>query len=61
MWTHNNRYALTEANFAHILTVFPLFVGTVKVAALNTYRDVERALVLAVRAETHEIIAVTEN
>lgn len=38
-------YGLTEAEFAHILTTFPLVAEPVKVAALNAYRDVERGLV----------------
>lgn len=38
-------YGLTEAEFAHILTTFPLVAEPVKVAALNAYRDVERELV----------------
>lgn len=45
MWTQNNRYGLTEAEFAHILTTFPLVSDPVKLAALNAYRDVERGLV----------------
>ncbi len=36
---------LTEAEFAHILTTFPLVKEPVKVAALNAYRDVESGLV----------------
>ncbi|MBM4089145.1 MAG: ATP-binding protein [Planctomycetes bacterium] len=35
-------YGLTEAEFAHILTTFPLVPDPVKVAAQNAYRDVER-------------------
>ena len=38
-------YGLTEAEFAHILTTFPLVAEPVKVAALNAYRDVERGLI----------------
>ncbi len=38
-------YGLTETEFAHILTTFPLVKEPVKVAALNAYRDVERGLV----------------
>lgn len=38
-------YGLTESEFAHILTTFPLVAEPVKVAALNAYRDVERGLV----------------
>lgn len=38
-------YGLTEAEFAHILTTFPLVPDPVKVAAQNAYRDVERGLV----------------
>ncbi|MEJ1959141.1 MAG: DNA methyltransferase [Nitrosomonadales bacterium] len=38
-------YGLTEAEFAHILTTFPLVPDPVKLAALNAYRDVERGLV----------------
>ncbi len=38
-------YGLTEFEFAHILTTFPLVAETVKVASLNAYRDVERGLV----------------
>lgn len=45
MWTHNNCYGLSGAEFAHILTTFPLAAEPVKVAALNAYREVERELV----------------
>jgi hypothetical protein len=38
-------YALTEEEFAHVLTTFPLVPDPVKVAAQNAYRDVERGLV----------------
>lgn len=33
MWTQNNLYGLTESEFAHILTTFPLVAEAVKVAA----------------------------
>jgi hypothetical protein len=38
-------YGLTEAEFAHILTTFPLVADPVKIAAQNAYRDVERGLI----------------
>ncbi|MGH8547417.1 MAG: Eco57I restriction-modification methylase domain-containing protein [Methylococcales bacterium] len=38
-------YGLTETEFAHILTTFPLVPEPVKIAALNAWRDVERGLV----------------
>jgi hypothetical protein len=38
-------YGLTEAEFAHILSTFPLVPEPVRVAARNAYRDVERGLV----------------
>ncbi len=38
-------YGLTEAEFAHILSTFPLVSDPVKVTAQNAYRDVERGLV----------------
>ena len=38
-------YGLTEGEFAHILSTFPLVPDAVKVAAQNAYRDVERGLV----------------
>lgn len=38
-------YALTEAEFAHILGTFPLVPEPVKQAARNAYRDVERGLI----------------
>ena len=38
-------YGLTEAEFAHVLSAFPLVAEPVKVAALNAYRDVERGLI----------------
>ena len=38
-------YRLSETEFAHILTTFPLVAEPVKVAALNAYRDVERGLI----------------
>jgi hypothetical protein len=37
-------YGLTEDEFAHILSTFPLVDDAVKVAARNAYRDVERGL-----------------
>ncbi|MCR4303840.1 MAG: hypothetical protein NUV63_06385 [Gallionella sp.] len=45
MWTHNNRYGLTETKFARILTTFPLVAEAIKVSALNAYRDVEKGLI----------------
>ena len=38
-------YGLTEAEFAHVLTTFPLVPEPTKIAALNAYRDVERGLI----------------
>ena len=38
-------YGLTEQEFAHILSTFPLVADPVKVAAHNAYRDVERGLI----------------
>ncbi len=38
-------YGLTEDEFAHILTTFPLVPDPVKVAARNAYRDVEKGLI----------------
>lgn len=38
-------YGLSEADFAHVLSTFPLVPEPVKVAAQNAYRDVERGLV----------------
>jgi hypothetical protein len=38
-------YGLTEIEFAHVLSTFPLVPDSVKVAAQNAYRDVERGLV----------------
>ena len=38
-------YGLTEAEFAYILTTFPLVKEPVKIAAQNAYRDVERGLI----------------
>ncbi|OJZ15594.1 MAG: hypothetical protein BGP20_06640 [Thiobacillus sp. 63-78] len=38
-------YGLTEAEFAHILTTFPLVAEPVKQAARNAWRDVERGLI----------------
>lgn len=35
-------YGLTETEFAHILSTFPLVLEPVKVAARNAYRDIER-------------------
>jgi hypothetical protein len=37
-------YGLTEAEFAHILTTFPLVPDPVKLAARNAFRDVEKGL-----------------
>ena len=39
------RYGLTEAEFSHLLSTFPLVSEPVKIAALNAYRDVERGLI----------------
>jgi hypothetical protein len=36
---------LTEEEFAHVLSTFPLVPDPVKVAAKNAYRDVERGLI----------------
>jgi len=38
-------YGLTEEEFAHILSTFPLVPDPAKVAAQNAYRDVERGLI----------------
>jgi hypothetical protein len=38
-------YGLTEEEFAHILSTFPLVDEAVKVAARNAYRDVARGLI----------------
>ncbi len=38
-------YRLTEEEFAHVLSTFPLVADSVKVAAHNAYRDVEKGLV----------------
>ncbi len=38
-------YGLAEAEFAHVLSTFPLVAEPIKVAALNAYRDVERGLI----------------
>lgn len=38
-------YGLTEAEFAHILTTFPLVAEPVKQAARNAWRDVEKGLI----------------
>lgn len=38
-------YGLTEDEFAHILSTFPLISEPVKVAAQNAYRDIKRGLI----------------
>ena len=38
-------YGLTEEEFAHILSTFPLVPDPVTIAARNAYRDVERGLI----------------
>ncbi len=38
-------YGLSEEEFAHILSTFPLVTEPVKIAALNAWRDVERGLI----------------
>ena len=38
-------YGLTEEEFVHILSTFPLVPDPVKIAAHNAYRDVERGLI----------------
>ncbi|WP_041429615.1 hypothetical protein [Synechococcus sp. PCC 7502] len=37
---------LTEVEFAHILTTFPIVPDPVKQSALNAHRDVERGLII---------------
>ena len=37
-------YGLTEAEFVHVLSTFPLVPDPVKLAAQNAYRDAERGL-----------------
>jgi hypothetical protein len=38
-------YHLTETEFAHILSTFPIVPESTKIMALNAYRDVERGLI----------------
>jgi hypothetical protein len=38
-------YGLTEIEFAHILSTFPIVPDPTKQAALNAYRDVERGVI----------------
>jgi len=38
-------YGLTETEFAHILSTFPLVPEATKQAVLNAYRDVERGVI----------------
>jgi hypothetical protein len=38
-------YGLTESEFAHILTTFPLVAEPTKLAALSAYRDVSKGLI----------------
>lgn len=38
-------YGLTEEEFAHILTTFPLVSETIKIETLNAFRDYERGLI----------------
>jgi hypothetical protein len=38
-------YGLSESEFAHVLSAFPIVPEPVKIAALNAYRDVERGLI----------------
>jgi len=38
-------YGLTEVEFSHVLSTFPLVPEPTKIAALNAYRDVERGLI----------------
>ena len=38
-------YGLTESEFAHILTTFPLVPDPAKIAAQNAHRDAERGLI----------------
>jgi hypothetical protein len=38
-------YGLTEEEFSHVLSTFPLVPDPVKVAAQNAYRDTERGLI----------------
>jgi hypothetical protein len=39
-------YGLTEEEFSHILSTFPLVPDPIKVATQNAYRDVERGLII---------------
>ena len=38
-------YGLSETEFAHVLSTFPLVSDPVKIAAQNAYRDVERGMI----------------
>lgn len=38
-------YGLTEEEFRYVLTTFPLVADSVKSAALQAYRDVEKGLI----------------
>jgi hypothetical protein len=38
-------YGLTEEEFSYILTTFPLVADSVKSAALQAYKDVEKGLI----------------
>ncbi|MEO8494602.1 MAG: hypothetical protein ABI614_06005 [Planctomycetota bacterium] len=38
-------YALTEAEFARVLSTFPLVPDPVKIAARNAYRNAEQGLI----------------
>ena len=38
-------YDLTEGEFAHVLSTFPLVSDPVKIAVQNAYRDVERGAI----------------
>ena len=38
-------YGLTEAEFVHVLSTFPLVPDPVKIAAQNAFRDVEQGLI----------------
>jgi hypothetical protein len=39
-------YGLTEEEFVHVLSTFPLVPDPMKVATQNAYRDVERGLII---------------
>ena len=50
-------YGLTEAEFSHILSTFPIVAETVKVAALNAYRAIANLFTPSILEDQYQVIS----